>query len=265
MTLVICRNLKLISVLREGIFSAAYPCKNTTYCHPYHVIAYPGKYLLEVWGAEGSKVFQKDGGKGGYSRGILTLNHRVNMFIHIGGKGEFHLNETIRRPSNNGGGTSHFEDRKNENLTLWYGSGGGGTDIRLKYDDLQYRVIVAGGGGSAGAYDHLTGIDSFNSGILEVKDKLTLFVFVGQKGEKQGKNIFNGGGQGQYSGGGATDFRLVNGSWFDFQSLKSRIMVAAGGGGADSGEPGGHGGGLVGLSDPKGYSEGGQQTRGGKG
>ena len=152
MTLVICRNRKLISVLREGIFSTAYPCKNTTYCQPYQIIAYPGKYLLEVWGAEGSTVFNKSGGKGGYSRGILTLDQRVNMFVHIGGKGEFRGNETVNRPSNNGGGKSHFEDREWQSLVLWYGSGGGATDIRLKYDENQYRLIVAGGGGTAAAY-----------------------------------------------------------------------------------------------------------------
>ncbi|EAY13225.1 hypothetical protein TVAG_097950 [Trichomonas vaginalis G3] len=50
------------------------------------------------------------------------------------------------------------------------------------------------------------------------------------------------------SGGGATDIRLVKtANWFDFDSLKSRIMVAAG---AGSGERicGGDGGGLNGLS-----------------
>ena len=54
---------------------------------------------------------------------------------------------------------------------------------------------------------------------------------------------FNGGGQVIHldthwssdevgtCGGGATDIRLTNGDWDNFNSLKSRIMVAAGGGG----------------------------------
>ncbi len=54
---------------------------------------------------------------------------------------------------------------------------------------------------------------------------------------------FNGGGQVIHpdthshaeeigcSGGGATDIRLTNGSWDNFNSLKFRIMVAGGGGG----------------------------------
>ncbi|MFR6022533.1 MAG: glycine rich domain-containing protein [Clostridia bacterium] len=33
----------------------------------------------------------------------------------------------------------------------------------------------------------------------------------------------------QELGGGATDIRLVSGEWNDFESLKSRIMVAGGG------------------------------------
>lgn len=60
------------------------------------------------------------------------------------------------------------------------------------------------------------------------------------------------------SGGGATDIRLVNGDWNDTASLRSRIMVAAGGGGTQyyKGEnndiyvigEGGAGGGLVGYA-----------------
>ena len=36
------------------------------------------------------------------------------------------------------------------------------------------------------------------------------------------------------AGGGATDIRLTNGSWNDFNSLKSRIIVASGGAGTQS-------------------------------
>ncbi|MCI8545536.1 MAG: hypothetical protein HFH09_04855 [Bacilli bacterium] len=72
---------------------------------------------------------------------------------------------------------------------------------------------------------------------------------------------YNGGasisaGQNAYGvgGGGATDIRLTNGSWNDFNGLKSRIIVAAGGGGANFrnegyGEGnGGEGGTLNGLN-----------------
>ena len=66
-------------------------------------------------------------------------------------------------------------------------------------------------------------------------------------------NSFNGSKDGSCSGGGgATDFRLTSGEWYDFESLKSRIMVAAGGGGA---RYSGYGGALIGgagyASDPE--------------
>ena len=71
---------------------------------------------------------------------------------------------------------------------------------------------------------------------------------------------YNGGGtsgnQGIYngSGGGSSDIRLVSGDWNDFESLKSRIMVAGAGGGASYYQSnnhnygsGGAGGGLIGY------------------
>ena len=54
-----------------------------------------------------------------------------------------------------------------------------------------------------------------------------------------------------YAGGGSTDIRLSNGTWNDFNSLKTRFMVAAGGGGASTYhtlKSGGYAGGLIGGS-----------------
>ncbi len=71
--------------------------------------------------------------------------------------------------------------------------------------------------------------------LIKDDDRLTGFGYpsVG------GKGGYNGGGTGYDDpentagggGGGATDVRLIGGSWNDFESLKSRIMVAAGAGG----------------------------------
>lgn len=75
------------------------------------------------------------------------------------------------------------------------------------------------------------------------------------------------------SGGGATDVRLTGGLWDDFNSLKSRIMVAAGGGGTFSDgvatSKGGAGGTLIGGDATGDYSDwcrglGATQTLGGK-
>jgi len=54
-----------------------------------------------------------------------------------------------------------------------------------------------------------------------------------------------------YSGGGATDVRTTAGKWNDFKSLKTRIMVAAGGGGMQTYYAtlnGGAAGGLTGYN-----------------
>ena len=150
MSLIVRRSGRVVAYVREGAFSSTYPCKDTTFCPEFEVTAYPGEYLLELWGAEGSTVDQAKGGKGGYSKGVLTLTSRHKLFINIGGAGRFVSGETEPRTSNNGGGPSYYEDRVSWELTLFYGSGGGATDIRALENTLDKRIIVAGGGGSAG-------------------------------------------------------------------------------------------------------------------
>jgi hypothetical protein len=93
-----------------------------------------GKYKLEVWGSQGGNdpafpttVF---GGRGGYSKGEVTLTAGTILYIYVGGEGS--------------GCTS----------SRWNSTGGGGSsDIRLvggNWNDnggLYSRIIVAGGGG----------------------------------------------------------------------------------------------------------------------
>mgnify|MGYP006372104211 FL=1 len=111
------------------------------------------------------------------------------------------------------------------------------------------------------------GKGGYVAGIIPLTSGTILYAYVG--GQAQ---AFNGAGIAKptevswhygNSGGGATDFRLIKGStWKEFTSLKSRIIVAAGGGGAnyrnivvDNGTDtywiygegnGGYGGGLTG-------------------
>lgn len=114
------------------------------------------------------------------------------------------------------------------------------------------------------------GKGGYTSGEISLNAKTKMFVYVGGKGIAEGSSGvydvvggYNGGGSttnqkygGRVfsSGGGSTDIRLVNGAWNNFSSLKSRIMVAAGGGGKFGSEYPtqfvstiGHGGGLNGL------------------
>lgn len=113
------------------------------------------------------------------------------------------------------------------------------------------------------------GKGGYVKGTISLPKNKNLYVYVGNNsivGSTTGYSgsstnkvgfSFNGGAYwtGSYGtkcGGGATDIRIKNGSWNDFTSLKSRIIVAAGGGSAgDRGEgygggSGGYGGGLVG-------------------
>ena len=97
----------------------------------------PGKYKLEVWGAQGGyRSSSSYGGKGGYSVGTITLTANTKLYAYFGGSG------------NTGGTSGGFNGGgKRDN----YNGGGGGTDFRIGTDSLYARVIVAGGGGSDGA------------------------------------------------------------------------------------------------------------------
>lgn len=93
-------------------------------------------------------------------------------------------------------------------------------------------------GGSMNAYSG--GKGAYTSGDLIVKQDQTLYIYVGGAGTTLDAGGYNGGGtltagQSAYgrSGGGATDIRLVGGSWDNETGLNSRLMVAAGGGGAN--------------------------------
>ena len=105
-------------------------------CTAKHISLTAGVYLLEVWGAEGGEYSSGTSGKGGYSKGELSLDTATQVYIHIGGQGQYDGS----KPGCNGGGIS---SQTNYN----YPSGGGATDIRLNSDSLYTRIIVAGGGG----------------------------------------------------------------------------------------------------------------------
>ena len=158
----------------------------------------------------------------------------------------------------------------NYKIECW-GAQGGNSYEDHSFGD--YLVPVYGGKGG------------YSSGEISFPTSLSIYIYVGQSGEGTRELTFNGGGRGgtrynAFSGGGATDIRLSNGTWSNFNSLKSRIIVAAGGGGAQHwrvGCDGGHAGGLLGQDglystssnhDPNDsyfVAKGASQTIGGKG
>ncbi len=112
-----------------------------------------------------------------------------------------------------------------------------------------------GGNLATGVESYLTGGNGGYSvgNILLHKDDV-LYIYVGENGIANGNVTFNGGGASAAydgncaSGGGATDVRLDNGNWDEFNSLKSRIMVAGGGAGGERHYVAGVGGGLKSTS-----------------
>ncbi len=105
-----------------------------------------------------------------------------------------------------------------------------------------YRIETWGAQGG-GDNNDIGGLGAYTKGNIELAKNTNLYIQVGQAGTYDWTNCndstYNGGSSGGCmtsfvggSGGGSTDIRLSSGNWNDFDSLKSRIMVAAGGAGA---------------------------------
>lgn len=100
-----------------------------------------GKYKLSVWGAQGGKSGHGiAGGLGGYSTGDIQLQAGDIVYVYIGGMGGPQLGGF------NGGGNGASVNSDSA-------GGGGASDMRVRGDSLQDRVIVAGGGGGSGCTD----------------------------------------------------------------------------------------------------------------
>ena len=129
-----------------------------------------------------------------------------------------------------------------------------------------YYLFECWGSSSFLTSEGFCGKGAYTSGILKLDEEVREFyVYIGSYAIEQWEKSYNGGGFDQISGGGATDVRLKDGDWDNFESLKSRIMVAGGGGGWDGTTPGN----AVGIgSNTLNYTELGgnaNQTEGGKG
>lgn len=101
------------------------------------------------------------------------------------------------------------------------------------------------------------GKGAYVNGMITLNQGEKIYIYVGEHPtmvtglcyEENKNNSFNASTVGAcIGGGGATDIRLESGAWNDFHSLKSRIMVAAGGGGAFYRGTGGYAGAFTGAS-----------------
>ena len=162
-----------INVFRN-ILTLQYPCENKLECSPYVLTLKPGRYMFEVWGAQGGGnntgiPTTEEGGKGGYSKGKFHLQEEKTFYIYIGSSGTDSGNGGF-----NGGGAlgsniwlnGTYIDDPDNNTNLFRAPGGGATDIRLipgnlvsiesidfnttyfgDEESLNSRILVAGGGG----------------------------------------------------------------------------------------------------------------------
>ena len=139
--------------------------------------------------------------------------------------------------------------------------------FKVKFKPGLYFIELWGAsGGYSDSHPELGGYGSYTSGFLPLPSRTTFYFYLGQQGKYNGFPTFNGGGKGSLSlyessdnsfsgsGGGASDMRYTFGEWNDFNSLKSRIIVSAGGAGSTiyfQYIKGGHGGGINGYAGSK--------------
>lgn len=113
--------------------------------------------------------------------------------------------------------------------------------INFNHDGI-YKLEAWGAQGGSYSTDLAGGKGAYTSGIIELEENAILYLHVGSQGGSENATTntggYNGGGASgnnsggkSMGGGGATDFRLTAGEWDDATGLRSRIMVAAGGGG----------------------------------
>ncbi len=145
----------------------------------------------------------------------------------------------------------------------------------------RYKVELWGASATGKFTYFYGGNGSYTKGEINLSEGQKYYVYVGKLGMDEsittpyGTLSFNGASGGNYTcydynngtyaynfyGGSATDIRIIGGQWSNFNSLKSRIMVAAAGSSGNQFESGAPGGGLNGYSGKSGT--GATQTSGG--
>ena len=130
----------------------------TYYCVKYEqefMAPLDGEYYIETWGAAGGGATSdyyspSHGGRGGYSRGTITLEQGESIYVRVGCQGvySYGLNQGGGWNGGGHGGPGGY-------------GGGGATDIRYGGNTLAKRILVAGGGGGAddGGGSYLGGND----------------------------------------------------------------------------------------------------------
>ena len=170
------------------------------------------------------------GGNGGYAEGNYAIS--ANIFCHVGGGGGSSTANNDATGGYNGGGLGPGSDSNSANRN---GSGGGATDFRtasgVATDNLNTRIIVAGGGGGTNAWNQGGSNQGAGTGGSGGGTN-------GGNGSSSGQNSNVGGGGGQSGGGSAASGGTGTGQsgGFGFGGAGNRISTS------DPSGPGGGGG-----------------------
>ncbi len=201
-------NYKKIEMEEEYTFK--YKNEYQTFIAPF-----AAKYKIELWGAQGGfgRYYwssTRNGGKGGYTSGIISLAQNQTLYIFTGGQGEEGgLVENYKGGTGgyNGGGTAGNDSNDAQDPA---GGGGGATDVRLfvsedgawdNFDSLKSRIMIAAGG-SGGSYTKA----GYAGGRSTVDSHIYKFGLGGSSSDN--RTPLGGGGGGYY--GGSPDYGGVS-------------------------------------------------------
>lgn len=177
---------------------------------------------------------------------ILIILSTIMTAVYLKNRSQLSEFEELRKTYSGGDMSEVFREKMGasadniQNAIVWnYDYTGAVQEFIAPYNGT-YKIEAWGASG--GIPQNSPTLDQCQAGYTKGEITLTknqrLYIYVGEIGNENQKEIFNGGGIGGNgernpgpSGGGATDIRLVKGSYNDFNSLKSRIMVAGAGGG----------------------------------
>ncbi|EAY18102.1 hypothetical protein TVAG_306230 [Trichomonas vaginalis G3] len=100
------------------------------------------------------------------------------------------------------------------------------TNYEVNLQPAIYKIECWGSSGN-------NGNGAYTKGFIEIKKSTTIYLYIGRNnGRYNSVPPYAATSNGKISGG-STDIRLIDGDFYDFESLKSRIMVAASGGSSE--------------------------------
>lgn len=126
-----------------------FECASPPNCPVQSIEINPGKYFIELWGAQGGNSSNSLGGKGAYSSGKVKFKTKSTIFYLIGEAGFPITSAGLQRTTvgNGGGGTSNA-------ASLSAYSGGGMTYVSIDSEFVKDAILIAAGGGGASYYSN---------------------------------------------------------------------------------------------------------------